>query len=126
MNAQQAPSWCCRHRTPSGALHTAFVVAHSIRDGSSHKPSAMKANVVRQDPIEEKRFAFAQASALLERVGGGSSGSEASRTKASDSVTQRSCSAWRALYAFSAAATASDMARYTAMVIAITCTAACV
>ena len=94
--------------------------------GSANKTRTTNANVVRLDPTDENRFAFAHAAAPLEKVGGGSSGSDASRTKASASDIHRSLSAWRALYVLSAPATPSDMARYTAIVIAITCTAACV
>ena len=59
MNAQQAPSWCCRHNAPSGAAQTACVVAHRIIDGSSHSANPTRATVVRPDPVDEKRFALA-------------------------------------------------------------------
>ena len=90
MNAQQAPSWCCRHNAPSGAAQTACVVAHRIIDGSSHSANPTRATVVRPDPVDEKRFALAHINAPVESVGGGSSGSDASRTKTRASTTQRS------------------------------------
>src|SRR5271165_481137 len=58
--------------------------------GSADKTRPTNASVVRLDPTDENRFAFAHAAAPLEKVGGGSSGSDASRTKASASDIRRS------------------------------------
>ena len=53
--------------------------------------------VVTLEPTDEKRFALAQTTAPRDRVGGGSSGSDLSRTKTSASLNQRSFRAWLAL-----------------------------
>jgi hypothetical protein len=56
------------------------VVAQAANCGSKYATSATQPRVTKVDPIDEKRFARAQASAPLDRIGGASSGSGALRT----------------------------------------------